>query len=478
MLAGAIPSPVAPPIVFQDPARYDEHVRELINRSAAMTVVTSQDLIDRIRAAASVTGVRTVLSTDTLTAGYDTHLAENRKPADLALVQFTSGSSGNARGVRVTFEALEANCLAIRDWLRMTPEDSTASWLPVHHDMGLIGCLLTPIMNGSDIWVMEPTQFVQSPLRYLRCLGSFGARLTAMPNFGLAYITRRVTPEQLGELDFTQWRALIVGAEPIDPVVLDGFTRLLGPHGLTRKALLPAYGLAEATLAVTGLPLDEEPVSVRVTPDSCQFGREISVIPGLTEDPDARALVGCGYPLTGTEVNIVSEFGDILPAGRVGEIVARGLSMADGYLSGESSSGTTFGHEGLSTGDAGFLYDGQLYVLGRLGDSMKLRGRSVFAEDLEAKIISKGVPARRVVVLLGTHGGQPTAVAVVERCTAAWLPAVAEVLRSMSEGSRALVINAPTATIERTSSGKPRRRVLWQRFSSGTLPGERSEVTP
>ncbi len=425
--------------------------------------------MDRIRPLA---GFRNILNADAITAGPG--LKESRKQADLALIQFTSGSSGNAKGVRVTFEALEANCLAIRDWLRMTPEDPTATWLPVHHDMGLIGCLITPVMNGSDIWLMEPATFVQSPLRYLRCFGSLGARLTAMPNFGLAYITRRVSPERLDGLDFSQWRALIVGAERIDPAVLEGFAGLLGPHGLARKALLPAYGLAEATLAVTGLPLDEEPAALLVTPDSCQLGHEIDV----TESPAARPLAGCGYPLNGMTIEIIGESGDILPAGRVGEIVARGPSIADGYLPGETSSGSTFGDQRLNTGDAGFLHDGQLYVLGRLGDSVKLRGRSVFAEDLEARIVSKGVPAHRVVVLLGVHRGEPTAVALIERCEAAWLPQVAAVLRGMSEGSRTLVIDAPRTTIERTSSGKPRRRVLWQRFTTGTLPGERQEMTP
>jgi acyl-CoA synthetase (AMP-forming)/AMP-acid ligase II len=340
--------------------------------------------------------------------------------------------------------------------------------------MGLIGCLITPVMNGSDIWLMEPAQFVQSPVRYLRCFGSLGARLTAMPNFGLAHITRRVGPERLDGMDFSQWRAVIVGAERIDPAVLDGFARLLGPHGLSRKALLPAYGLAEATLAVTGLPLDEEPAALLVTPDSCQLGHQIEV----TQSPDARPLAGCGYPLDGTTIEIIGESGDILLAGRVGEIVARGPSIADGYLPGETSQASAFGDQRLKTGDAGFLHDGQLYVLGRLGDSIKLRGRSVFAEDLEARIVSKGVPAQRVVVLLGVHRGEPTAVALIERCEAAWLPPVTAVLRGMSEGSRTLVIDAPRTTIERTSSGKPRRRVLWQRFTAGTLPGVRQEMTP
>jgi acyl-CoA synthetase (AMP-forming)/AMP-acid ligase II len=501
MLLGAIPSPLAPPLAFQDATRYDEHVRMLVGRAASSAVITSHDLIDRVTAAAAPAGVRTILDTATLAAAgaggiaAPPQLGPPRGDTDLALVQFTSGSSGHARGVRITFEALEANCAAIRDWLAMTPDDPTATWLPIHHDMGLIGCLITPVLNRSDIWVLEPEQFIQAPLRYLRCFGALGARLTAMPNFGLAYIARRIRPEQLDGLDFRQWRAVIVGAERVDPAVLDAFTALLAPHGLSRKAVLPAYGLAEATLAVTGLPLTEEPTSLLADPASCELGRELRLLPATgatgpgstgpgstspgstdlsssTAPGAARSLTGCGYPLAGVTIQITGESGEPLPPGHVGEILVRGRSVAAGYLPGETTSGTSFGAGTLSTGDAGFIVGDQLYVLGRLGDSMKLRGRSVFAEDLEGAVCERaGVPAHRVVVLLGVQHGEPTAVAVVERCDPAWQADIMAVLRNRSEGARTLIIDAPAATIERTSSGKPRRRVLWRQFTAGTLPG-------
>jgi acyl-CoA synthetase (AMP-forming)/AMP-acid ligase II len=473
MLAGAIPSPVAPPIAFQDSGRYDEHVRTLVRRAASAAVVTSRHLLGRIRTV--VTGGTHILCAEELTADHDREFHQGRQPAGLALVQFTSGSSGNARGVRVTFEALEANCAAIRGWLQMTADDPLATWLPLHHDMGLIGCLITPVTHQSDIWIMEPSQFIQSPLRYLRCFGALGATVTGMPNFGLAYIVRRVRPEQLEGLDFSQWRALVIGAERIDAGVLAAFMRLLGPHGLSRKALLPAYGLAEATLAVTGLPLAEEPTSLLAVPGSCEPGKELQVLPevaGAAPDSDIQCLVGCGYPLAGVDVKIVGESGEPLQPGQVGEIVVRGSSVAQGYLPDGTSPGTVFHAGTLNTGDAGVIVADQLYVLGRLGDSMKVRGRSLFAEDLEALITSKGVPTNRVVVLLGVHRGEPTAVAVVERCTAAWRSDIAAALHARLEGARALIIDVPRATIERTSSGKPRRRVMWRRFAAGTLPGE------
>ena len=238
--------------------------------------------------------------------------------------------------------------------------------------------------------------------------------------------------------------------------------------------MLPAYGLAEATLAVTGLPLTEEPTSLLADPASCELGRELRLLPATdaTGSGAARSLTGCGYPLAGVTIQITGESGEPLPPGHVGEIRVRGRSVAAGYLPGETTSGTSFGDGTLSTGDAGFIVDDQLYVLGRLGDSMKLRGRSVFAEDIEGAVCERaGVPSHRVVVLLGVQHGEPTAVAVVERCDPAWQADIMAVLRSRSEGARTLIIDAPAATIERTSSGKPRRRVLWRQFTAGTLPG-------
>lgn len=467
MLAGAVPSPVAPPMVFQDSAQYRRHVRGLLAAARPAIVVTGGDLVDRIGAICADVGVGPTTATDAVIAA--SAGATGRRPANLALVQFTSGSSGHARGVRVPAEALEANVAAIRRWLAMTEEDATATWLPVHHDMGLIGCLITPIVNRSDIWVLEPEDFVHTPERYLRCFGVLGARLTAMPNFGLDYITRRVRPEMLKGSDFSEWRALIVGAERIAGATLDAFCRLLGPYGFARRSLLPAYGLAEATLAVTGLPLAEEPVVVSVDPASLTLGAQVAVV---ADSGDVPPVVGCGRPLAEVTVEITDESGGRLAEGRVGEVVVRGRSVAAGYLAGGTTSPSSFSAGGLRTGDAGFVLDGQLFALGRLGDSMKLRGRTVFAEDLEAALVAVGLPRHRIAVLLGVHAGLPTAVAVVEGATARWLADAAAVLGRQTEGAHVVLLDAPRVTIERTSSGKPKRRALWRRFTAQELPGE------
>ncbi|MEV7600968.1 AMP-binding protein [Kitasatospora sp. NPDC089797] len=385
-----------------------------------------------------------------------------------ALVQFTSGSSGPARAVVVSARALAADLTAVRRWLRMEPDDPTATWLPFHHDMGLVGCLLTPVTTGADLWVLRPEDFVRSPLAWLRCFGEHGARLTATPAFGLAHVVRRVRPEALAGLDFGRWRAVITGAERIDPAILSGFVELLAPHGFRAASMLPAYGLAEATLAVTGVPLTEEPRTLRVDRSTLRTGDPIEPAGPGTPPERHLELVGCGGPLLPDgRLRIVDGRGEELPPGHVGEIVCGGSSIADGYL------GTAaFDPAELRTGDSGFLHDGELYVLGRLGDSLKQRARTVFAEDLEAVLAGIAeLRHRRPAVLLGTLAGVDTAVAVVEAREGAWVATAVERLRRGLDGAEVVVVAGPAGLIRRTSSGKPRRRPMWDAFAAGTLGG-------
>jgi len=348
----------------------------------------------------------------------------------------------------------------------------------VHHDMGLIGCLMNVVTAGSDAWIMQPDDFIRSPLRYLACISNNRIQLTAMPNFGLAYILRRIRPTQLTDLRFDSLRAVIIGAERIDPAVLRGVEDLLGPFGLDRRALLPAYGGAEATLAVTGLPLGAGWTALAPPKPGTTGG--IDRAGGIdAADPmdGARAaahVVGCGWPLEGVGVTVADDFLEPVGEDVVGEIVVTGACVADGYL-GEprTASGTSLSDGVLRTGDAGFLSGGQLFVIGRLGDGLKLNGKMVFAESLEARLVERGVPARRVVVLLGIHQGVPTAAVVFKNAEPGWEGIALEELRGALGDIELLSIDVPGVEFAFTSSGKPRRRVMWQKLCEGSLADER-----
>jgi acyl-CoA synthetase (AMP-forming)/AMP-acid ligase II len=327
-------------------------------------------------------------------------------------------------------------------------------------------------MNGTDIWLLRPEEFIRRPARYLRCFGELGARLTAIPSFGLLHLTRNITPDDLADCDFTAWRAIIVGAERVDPAALDHVHRLLAPFGLRRAAFLPAYGLAEATVAVTGVGLDEEWGTVTVDPSAIDVRRPI------TYTADGQQVVGCGHALHGLEVSIADEDGGILPDGHVGEIVVRGASVAADYLAGTAGGGTRLRDRTLWTGDAGFVVDRQLFVLGRMGDSIKIRGRTVFAEDVEALLDPLRPGARRLAVVLGMRRGRATCVIVLECPRKDWLLSAAELVRPRVEEATILVLAAPAGTIDWTTSGKPRRRKLWQDFVAGRIRTSTAATEP
>lgn len=461
MLAGAVPCPVAPPQLFQSGSHYACHLQAIGDAARPVLVVTSEELVEqlddgrlRVTTAAELAGRGEVA--DTAAA-----------PASAALLQFTSGSSGRVKGVRVPVSALAANVAAIRDWTEMVEGDATASWLPVHHDMGLIGCLLTPVDQQRDLWLLEPADFVRDPVRYLSCFGTHGAVMTAMPPFGVDYITKRVSAEALTGSDFSGWRALILGAERIDVDVLDRFMALMGPFGFDRRAFLPAYGLAEATLAVTGLALREELTTVLVAPRLLSLGQ-----PVRAEGAAIHPVVGCGRALDGVTVTVVDEAGAALPDQHIGQIVVGGTSVAKGYVDGTGKAGLTEWRDGLLwTGDAGFMDDGQLFVVGRLGDAMKVRGRTVFAEDIEAALVEAGVPRLRLAVLLGYSARGATAVVLLECPDDAWTAAARATVPRVTEHVSHVILDVPRRSIRRTTSGKPRRRDMWAAYVEGRIEG-------
>ncbi|WP_340379380.1 AMP-binding protein [Streptomyces sp. SS7] len=477
MYAGATPSPIASPVTFGGHEAFTEHAAAVLGAAEPAAVLTDAALAPLAATACAKAGTGTplVLPDPAELPAAD---ALARRTADLALLQFTSGSSGTPKGVRVTGENLTANVRAIHGWLGVSSEDSCSSWLPLYHDMGLIGTFLGSVVAQIDLWLMSPVDFIRSPARWLDCHGRHGVTITTAPNFGYGYATSRVREEELAGTDFSAWRVAMSGAERVDARVVADFTAKLAPYGFDSRALTPCYGMAETTLAVTGVRPGTGARIVR-TAGPLATGAPVTVtdtgVLGVDrpEDP-ARWIAACGTPVPETAVDVVDEDGAPLPEGTFGEIRVRGTSVADGYQSPDPAASAPFGADGLRTGDAGFLHDGELYVVGRIGDSLKVRGRKVHAEDVEAALVSlPGVPPGRCAVALGTLDGRGGAVVVVEAPGEEWLEAVTGVLRSALDTTvEVTVVRARRGTIPRTSSGKPRRRLLWRQAAEGTLAGD------
>jgi acyl-CoA synthetase (AMP-forming)/AMP-acid ligase II len=455
MAGGCVPCALPEPYAFA--GDYPRRAAAMLESAGAAAVVMSGDLEWAADSLAPAGGRRAVPLPPAGSLQAE-ELAVH--PAGPALAQFSSGSSGGPHLVPISWANLEAQTAMVLRWLEVTPDDCFATWLPPHHDMGLIGALLAPLRMQLSLRIMTPAQFIRSPLDWLRCLGALGGTITATPVFGLRHVLAKVSREQLADLDFGPVKAMVIGAERLDEDVLADFAGHLGGSGLAETALLPAYGLAEATLAVSGRPLGQARRTARFDPRRLSLGEPPAAAPGGPDGQGGLRLPSSGRPLDGVTVTIHGADGRPVAEGRLGEIAISGPSVAVAGPPGEP----------LRTGDAGFVRDGELYVLGRMGSSIKVRGRSIFAEDLEAVLAEIPGCPRRAVVVLDDDAGEPRATLLACADDGDW---VAVALKRMAEflgtGGQAQVTGVPRTAIPYTTSGKPRRRVLWQLLLGGAI---------
>jgi acyl-CoA synthetase (AMP-forming)/AMP-acid ligase II len=317
-------------------------------------------------------------------------------PGMLAFLQYTSGSTSEPKGVMVSHGNLVANLDAIRRWAACDEHTRSVGWLPAIHDLGLIGQILGQVYWGGELLLMPPTEFVRRPYHWLRHVDRFGADISGGPNFAYDMCVKRITDEQIATLDLSRWKVAINGAEPVLAKSLRAFADRFAPAGFRPAAFAPCYGLAEATLLVTGSGKGRGAVTKAVDADALAQGTFMEA--GSTAT--TRTSVSSGAPI-GCAVKIVD------PAtsrpkkdGEVGEIWVRGPAVTRGYwrradITGETFDATTStGETGfLRTGDLGALVDGELHVTGRLKDVLVVRGRNLYPQDLEASI--REVDARR-----------------------------------------------------------------------------------
>jgi acyl-CoA synthetase (AMP-forming)/AMP-acid ligase II len=312
---------------------------------------------------------------------------------------------------------------------------------------------------------MPPQEFIGDPLRWLRLLSSSKTTHSAIPAFSMGHILRRVRQEHLEGLNFSRLQSLIIGAERIDPNVLDAFYALLAPCGLSYSALLPAYGLAEAVLAVTGVRTNPHEVhTALVDASALEVGKPVS--PPASDSAMGTRLVSCGGMLDGVGVSVLDAAGSPVPEGSFGEIAVHGDALATGYLRGEL---TPFVSQ-HRTGDMGFTRGGELYVVGRAGDAIKVNGRWLFAEDVQELAAYASPKPQRTVALLGSLSCDDAAVVVMEDCTVEEALSVGRFVAARLPATRVLVLLVPRGNIRRTTSGKPRRAAMWRELvMSGDL---------
>lgn len=424
--AGGVPVPLAPPVGLAEPDEWVVGAARVARAAGARVALVDAPVRDAL-GDRSVPGVA-LLDADAL----DGAAVDRPAPAGApAFVQFTSGSTGLPRGVVVSEGALDANLRATLRAMDDRPDDVCVSWLPLYHDMGLVGQLLGTLWSGRELVLLPTATFLRRPLRWLGALTRYRGTVGFAPDFAYRLLARRATTPDLAKLDLRAWRIAGCGAEPVRADTLTAFEQRFAPAGFTPSAWMPSYGLAEHTLAAT------------LTPP----GRGARVVSGR---------VGVGFPLAGHAVRVVDEDGRDLPDGEEGGIV----------LAGPSVTGEAAHHGVLVTRDRGFFDGGELFVCGREADVIVVRGRNVHATDVErlAEAVD-GVRAGGVVAFGIDDGERERLVALFEspRTEPALRDAVAARLAA-GMGLPVTVERVPSRWVPRTTSGKPRRAEARRRW--------------
>ncbi|MGZ4711452.1 MAG: AMP-binding protein [Acidimicrobiia bacterium] len=395
-------------------------------------------------------------------------------PESLAILQFTSGSTADPKGVMLPHRCVTANIDAIRAGAAMRESDErVASWLPLYHDMGLIGLLGVPMTTGADLVLAGPQDFLAAPVRWLDWMSTFRCTVTGGPNFSYALAARAA--KRAGDLDLRSWRLALNGAEPIDPDSVESFLAAGAPFGLDAGAAFCVYGMAEATLAIT-FPEPGAGMSVD-TVDRRVLETDRYAAPSAVERDGSRRLPRLGRVLDGLELRIVDpESGARRQDREVGEIELRGNSITPGYFRNPDATDASFREGWLRTGDLGYVVDDELVICGRRKDVIIVGGRNVFPEDIEraaaavdgvraGNVIAFGTTGRRgreaIVVVAesrpGDDGPDPVRTAVAERVTDA-----------IGIPPSEIVLVAP-GTLPKTSSGKLQRSLCKDRYLSDVL---------
>ena len=489
LYAGIIAVPAYPPRNNRSLKRIDAIVSDA---EAKFTLTHSQTLsnIQRKFSDDPILSSMTLIATDTLPLSQaESWVQPDITADDLAFLQYTSGSTGTPKGVMVSHGNLIHNERQIAQAFGTTPDSVVVGWLPLYHDMGLIGNVLNPLYLGYPCYLMAPVAFLQKPLRWLQAISTYNANISGGPNFAYDLCARRISAQERDQLDLSHWTLAFNGAEPVNPKTLERFASFFASTGFKTSSFRPCYGLAEGTLLAASEPYGTVPKVYDVLGNKLEKN---IVAPANGQDADIRSLVSCGTAWQDQYLKIVDpETHNPTQEGQVGEIWIHGESVAKGYWGKEEETARTFqarlaadaqakqNGAFLRTGDLGFLNDGHLYVTGRLKDLIIIRGRNHYPQDIEVTVeeshsaLEKGACAAFSITV---DGAEKLAVAIeVKRVSLRTLNAkdIIQAIRKAVSETHELQVHTvlllKPRSIPKTSSGKIQRHACKIGFLNDTL---------
>ncbi len=492
LVAGAVPVPIYPPVRVDQLEEYAERQVTILRNAAVTALITEQQMTSLARLLGpKVESLETIATAATLVAEGRSNSAGSTAATtveqeldgeDLGLIQYTSGSTGDPKGVTLTHANLIANIHAIGEAVQVRREDVVISWLPLYHDMGLIGCWLFALCHGLEMVCFSPLDFLRRPKRWLEAMGTYRGSLSPAPNFAYELCLRRVRDRDLADLDLSSWRMALNGAEPINPETIRRFCERFAACGFRPEAMKPVYGLAENAVAVTFPPRAEPPRIDRIEREA--FQRSGRAIP--TEEPkDAEAaseslqFVAVGQAVANHEIRLVDDNDVPVDERLEGHIQFRGPSATPGYYLNPQATAAIRTADGWTrTGDRGYLSDGDLFISGRVKDLIIKAGRNI--DPAEVEIVAAAVDGirRGCVAAFGVANpktGSESLVVIAE--TRKTDPGerqrmAAEIrhrVRSVVKSSPDVVECVPPHCVPKTPSGKLRRAECRKRYLNGKL---------
>jgi 1-acyl-sn-glycerol-3-phosphate acyltransferase len=479
LLCGAVPVPIYPPARASQLAEHlRRHAGILANCGARLliTIPRARPLARLLQARAAT--LQAVVTTADLPGDAGQFIPPRLAGADIAFLQYTSGSTGSPKGVVLTHADLLASIRAMGRAIDAGPDDVFVSWLPLYHDMGLIGAWLGSLYYGIPLVIMSPLDFLARPLSWLEAIQRYRGTISASPNFGYELCMKRIGDAQRATLDLGSWRAAFNGAEPVSPLTVERFIEQFAASGFRAEASMPVYGLAEATLGLAFPPLGRRPLIDRV--DREALSRHGEARPAAADDAGALRFPSCGRVLEGYRLRIVDRRGAQLPERRQGRIEFQGPSATSGYFENPEATAQLFDGDWLDTGDLGYLADGEIYLTGRRKDLIVRAGRNLYPQELEDAVGEIPGIRKGCVVAFGSRdpdSGTERLVVLAE--TQEGDEARREELRQRIVEASADLIGAPPEVVQlvqphavlKTSSGKIRRSANREAFEQGQTSG-------